>query len=220
MACLDCNEKKGNRPLEDFVPNIEKRQAILSRVKAPLKDAAAVNSIRYAIGNSLKKLGVPVSFWSGGRTKCNRCKQSYPKEHWIDAACIGQSGAKVALNSSARILTIKADGRGSRQKCRVNKFGFPRTRPKGAKRVFGFQTGDIVKANVTKGKKAGHYASIIGRVTIRSSGRFDIKTFDNISVNIRLLSIHHKYCKLIQRFAPSGQRLLVLILKGVKATSL
>ena len=86
MACRDCNEKKGNRPLEEFVKSKTKRQLLLDQVKAPLKDAAAVNSIRYAIGNNLKKLGVPVSFWSGGITKCNRCKQSYPKEHWIDAA--------------------------------------------------------------------------------------------------------------------------------------
>ncbi|MBC8427372.1 MAG: hypothetical protein H8D97_00625, partial [Proteobacteria bacterium] len=38
---------------------------------------------------------------------------------------------------------------------------------KKSKRVHGFQTGDIVKAIVTKGKHIGKY---VGRVSIRSSG--------------------------------------------------
>ena len=37
----------------------------------------------------------------------------------------------------------------------------------------GFQTGDIVKAIVKKGKKIGTY---IGRVAVRASGNFNIKT--------------------------------------------
>ena len=191
MACENCNQKKGNLPLEDFVKIETKRQAILKQVKAPLKDAAAVNAIRYAIGNALKQLGEPISFWSGGLTKFNRCQQDYPKAHWIDAACVGETGAKVALNSCAKKLNIKADGRGSRQKCRVDKYGFPRTGPKVAKRFFGFQTGDIVKAYVQKGQKAGKY---IGRIAVRASGSFDIRTSET-----RVQSITHRYCKLIQR---------------------
>jgi hypothetical protein len=41
---------------------------ILARAKAPLKDGAAINSIRYATGGRLKVFGLQVSFWSGGRT--------------------------------------------------------------------------------------------------------------------------------------------------------
>ena len=41
------------------------------------------------------------------------------------------------------------------------------------KQVQGFQTGDIVKAIVTKGKKIGSY---LGKITVRSSGSFNIKT--------------------------------------------
>lgn len=40
-------------------------------------------------------------------------------------------------------LDIKAMGRGSRQMCRGDKFGFPRTKAKQFKRVSGFKTGDI-----------------------------------------------------------------------------
>lgn len=58
------------------------------------------------------------------------------------------------------------------------------------KRFFGFQTGDIVKAVVTKGKKVGTY---FGKVICRKSGSFDIRTKAG-----RVQGISHKYFRLIQ----------------------
>lgn len=55
----------------------------------------------------------------------------------------------------------------------MDRFGFPRTAAKDATFVQGFQTGDMVKAKVTSGKKAGTH---IGRVAVRASGSFDITT--------------------------------------------
>ena len=44
-------------------------------------------------------------------------------------------------------------GRGCRQMRLVNKYGFPRAEPKmRQKRVFGFATGDLVKAVITNPK--------------------------------------------------------------------
>jgi len=82
LACNKCNVKKSNKPVEAFVKDKTKLAKILAKAKASLKDAAAVNATRYATGNELKKLGLAVSFWSGGRTKRNRCIQDYPKDHW------------------------------------------------------------------------------------------------------------------------------------------
>ncbi len=59
------------------------------------------------------------------------------------------------------------------------------------KSVKGFQTGDIVKAIVTKGKKIGSY---LGKVSVRSSGSFNIKT-----INQTVQGINHKYCKQVHR---------------------
>ena len=73
----------------------------------------------------------------------------------------------------------------------MNKYGFPRTGPKKHKQVKGFQTGDIVKALVTKGNKIGTY---VGRVMVRTSGSFDIK-IDKEKVS----GISYKYCQLLQR---------------------
>ena len=75
--------------------------------------------------------------------------------------------------------------------CSMNKFGFPRTSPKGSKSVEGFQTGDIVKAVVTKGSKQGEY---LGRVAVRSLGYFSIKT-----KNGWVKDIGYEYFQLIQK---------------------
>ena len=192
IACEKCNQAKNNMSVEVFLedePAILKK--ILSQAKAPLRDAAAVNATRYAIGNMLKSFNLPVSFWSGGRTKLNRISQGYKKDHWIDAVCVGETGANVLIETNTFPIAIKAMGRGSRQMCRVDKFGFPRTEAKSVKTVKGFRTGDIVKANVTKGKKIGRYT---GRVAVRQSGNFNIKT-----VVKTIQGINWKYCNLVQQ---------------------
>lgn len=192
LACESCNDEKGNLSIDEFLAD---RPALLAKIKTqlkvPLKDAAVVNATRYAIGNALKSLSLPTSFWSGGRTKFNRRLQDYPKAHWIDAACVGENGAAVRLDPEHRVLQIKATGRGSRQMCSMNKYGFPRTGAKGAKTVRGFQTGDLVKAVVPKGKKAGTHT---GRVTVRSSGSFNITAKHG-----RIEGIHCRHCQPLHR---------------------
>lgn len=165
-------------------------QRVLAQTKAPLKDAAAINAIRYRIGDELKKLGKPITFWTGGRTKYNRTLQNYPKTHWIDAACVGEKGEHVIIPSTLHPLLIQACGRGSRQMCRVDRFGFPRTSSKQKKVIFGFKTGDLVNAYVTKGKKMGTYR---GRVAVRASGNFNVKTPVGT-----VQGINHRYCHLVQ----------------------
>ena len=68
----------------------------------------------YAVGTALKALGLPVSFWAGGRTKWNRTGQDYPQAHGIDAACVGETGAGVRLDPAMAPLRIEAKGRGRR----------------------------------------------------------------------------------------------------------
>jgi len=117
--------------------------------------------------------GIPLEIGTGGRTKFNRVKQSYPKAHWLDATCVGESGARVFVSANHAPLLIKATGHGSRQMCRTDKYGFPSRYRLRQKRHYGFQTGDIVQAIVTTGKYAGDYT---GRVACRATGSFDIKT--------------------------------------------
>ncbi len=189
LACEKCNQSKGTQLIEQFLakkPEVLKR--ILAQAKKPLKDAAAVNSTRWELFKQLKALGLPVNNGSGGLTKFNRTRLNLPKTHWLDAACVGKiDGLKLKTNKP---LLIKAAGHGSRQMCRTNKFGFPSRYVPRLKFVKGFQTGDIVKAIVTTGKKIGNY---VGRIAVRSSGSF------NISASELVQGISHKYCRTIHQ---------------------
>jgi len=192
IACVPCNVRKGNKPVEEFLAGKpEVLRKILAQAKKPLIDAAALNATRYATGNALKALNVPVSFWSGGRTKFNRVRQDYPKAHWIDAACVGEDGGKVFLKPDMQVQKVKACGHGSRQMCRMDRYGFPRTKAKGLRIANGFRTGDIVKAVVPTGKKAGEYS---GRVAVRTSGSFNITT-----ASCTVQGVSHKHCVILHR---------------------
>ena len=192
LACHNCNQQKGNTPITEFLKNApETLKKIEKQSKAPLKDAAAVNTLRIATSEALQKLGLIVSCWSGGQTKYNRIQQGYVKEHFIDAACIGDTGKLVDIPDTLVPLTIRATGRGSRQACRVDRFGFPRTKAKSKKCVNGFQTGDLVSAKIPQGKKKGEY---VGRVAIRTSGYFNITTATGT-----IQGIHVRYCQLLQK---------------------
>ena len=70
------------------------------------------------------------------------------------------------------MLKIKACGRGSRFRGRTNACGIINKKLPRQKEFFRFQTGGIVKAVVTKGKKEGSY---LGRVAVRSTGYFNIR---------------------------------------------
>ena len=174
LACEPCNVRKGTHDVAVFLarkPNVLKK--LLAQAKAPLKDAAAVNSTRKEIGRRLVALGLPTSFWSGGRTKMNRVAQGYHKDHWIDAACVGENGAHVRIATTIAPLGIKALGRGSRLLCRPDRYGFPRLAAKSVKRIAGFQTGDLVRLAQPSGKYAGTH---IGTVAVRARGDFDLRT--------------------------------------------
>ena len=102
LACEKCNLKKGTQDVEQFLakkPDVLK--CILAQAKRPLKDAAAVNSTRWALFNRLKETGLPVSTGSGGLTKFNRTRLKLPKTHWLDAACVGQVESLICANKQA-----------------------------------------------------------------------------------------------------------------------
>jgi 5-methylcytosine-specific restriction endonuclease McrA len=186
IACQPCNQKKGTRSAAEFgYPEVA------VQAKKPLKDAAAVNATRFALLEQIKLIGLAIEIGTGGQTKFNRIQQDYPKTHWLDAACVGSSGAQIFVHADLRPLAIAATGRQARQMCRVNRYGFPRTAAKQNRVVQGFQTGDIVKAIVTIGKKVGTY---VGRVAVRASGNFNIKT-----AHATVQDISYRYCKPIQK---------------------
>jgi 5-methylcytosine-specific restriction endonuclease McrA len=179
LACHGCNQLKGNQTAAEFGHSKLQQQA-----KQSLKDAAAINTTRWALWRRLQQTGLPVEVGTGGRTQWNRTRQEYPKTHWIDAACVGESGGYVELKLHHIPLYMKAMGHGRRQRCRTDAFGFPKVHLPRAKSFLGFKTGDMVKAVVPTGKYAGKH---VGRIAIRFRPRFRLNGID----------VHPKYLTLL-----------------------
>ena len=112
-----------------------------------------------------------------------------PKIHALDAACVGAVGSITDWQKPT--LCIKAMGRGSYQRTRLDKFGCVRGYLTRSKSIQGFQTGDMVKATVTKGNKMGSYC---GRVAVRASGSFSIQTRNGL-----VQGVLHRYSTVVQR---------------------
>lgn len=187
IACHDCNQAKGSRPLEEFLAHEpERAKRIKAELETPLKDAAAVNATRWTLFHLLKETGLELEVGTGGRTKRNRSVQEYPKAHWIDASCVGESGEYVRLVPDMQVLKIFAKGHGRRRMCTVDKYGFPRSHRLRMQSYLGFKTGDIVRAVIPKGKYEGVH---VGRITIRHRPSFRLNGFD----------VHPKYLNLLHK---------------------
>ena len=190
LACQDCNQAKGTQAVKDFLANQPDLLArILGQAKQPLKDAAAVNSTRWAMLSRLKATGLPVETGTGGQTKYNRTRLNLPKTHWIDAACVGEVDNLRLLTSKPLLITAK--GWGNRQMCTPNKHGFPKSHRTRCKTFYGFQTGDMVKATLPTGKFAGVH---VGRVSVRATGVFELNTPLG-----KITPVRYKYCKALHR---------------------
>jgi 5-methylcytosine-specific restriction endonuclease McrA len=185
LACISCNQAKGNLPVEEFAPAVAAQ--IKARAKAPLRDAAAVQSTRRALRRALDLRG-PTHVASGGRTKWNRTRNCLPKSHTLDALSVGK--LDIITETVTTVLVGRCTGRGGYSRTRTDKYGFPRTRLPRQKRFFGFATGDLVRAVVPSGKYAGTHT---GRVVVRASGSFSIRTTSGLYV------ARHKYFRLLQQ---------------------
>jgi 5-methylcytosine-specific restriction endonuclease McrA len=184
LACEKCNQKKGTKPIEQFLakkPSLLK--AILAQAKKPLRDAAAVNATRWKLFNALKEMGLPVLTATGGQTKFNRSQFGLEKTHFYDAACVGQMDKLEILANQPLIITCK--GHGGRQKAMLNKYGYPiRYRP--LKPIKGWQSGDL----------AVDLEGNLGRVNPRSaSNSFNFTVFGQKAKSIhvsKLRRVHQK----------------------------
>ena len=85
LSCHACNAAKGERTAAEFG-----HPEVAALAKQPLRDAAAVNATRFALCDEPRTLGMPLTTWSGGRTRWNRARFSLPKTHALDALCVGE----------------------------------------------------------------------------------------------------------------------------------
>lgn len=116
MACRPCNRKKGNlvgAELEEKLGKAfaKKVQASARKSKKGLSDAAAVNTIRWKLFETLKAIGMPVVSGTGGKTAHHRNLAGLPKTHYYDAAAVACIPKQP---QSLRVDVIQALGYGRR----------------------------------------------------------------------------------------------------------
>lgn len=209
LACRMCNSDKDNMLLSEWIESINIKPKKNALDKARIQGiqnvetakisgksnryCAWTNVLRKYIEKRLFTIFDEVECASGGRTKYNRRMLNLPKDHHYDALCVGSVPEKGYIDLTfGYVLYVKAIGRGTRFRGKINKCGIVTTKlGKRSKAVFGFMNGDIVLAEVPKGKYEGRY---IGRVMTRASGSFDIRTTEG-----SLATVNHKYCRLLQK---------------------
>ncbi|GCB51085.1 HNH endonuclease [Streptomyces sp. NL15-2K] len=193
LACAPCDAAKGKQSVTEFLshrPAALKR--ILAQIKTPLRDAAVMNATRWRIVDQLRSTHLPVYSWSGGRTQYNRVSHGLAKTHTLYALAVGAvKGGTRIVRFPERVLVATAAGRGTYARTRSDRHGFPRLSLPRTKQCFGYATGDLVRAVIPSGKYAGSWT---GRVAVRSTGRFNIRSSRGTAQGI-----HQRYIHLLQR---------------------
>lgn len=205
LACKKCNDDKGNRQPGEWLEELlrskdpkdrlraENLREVMKRCKEPLVAAALMNATRWALYNRLKETGLPVEYGTGARTKHNRERPGLPKTHYYDACCVGESTSNDITIDQEYVQVWSALGRGSRKMCNTDEHGFPIGHRARRKMYFGFMSGDLVVADIPRGKYAGRW---VGRVAVRASGYFDVKDGSGHRV---CQGVSYRHMKLLQR---------------------
>lgn len=180
ISCKTCNQEKGNQHPDEIQGKLGKRaQQALRAAGKPLKDAQAVNTIRWKIVETLKATGLPIIYGTGGKTKWHRKHAGLPKSHYYDAACVSGIAKQP---SQINVLSIHAIGYGDReglgnQISSGDGIGYPLFKKSKLKMSSyqGFQKFDIVEMLTRKGKIVG-YLNCFDKTTSGKSQKCRVKT--------------------------------------------
>ena len=209
LSCGCCNREKGARTPEEW-----EKAILIKPVKSELDNArlegvkrvregktkksnrycAWVNASRRYLEKELFLLFNDVECSSGGRTKYNRTVVlDFPKDHHFDALCVGNVPEDGFVDrTNGYVLMVEAKGRGSRLRGNINACGIITVKYTNRHKTHkGFMSGDIVRADVPRGKHKGHYT---GRITIRHTGSFGLtdQTGKRHDINCKYMSVIQK----------------------------
>jgi hypothetical protein len=186
---MSCGEKRARRLLEHGGVVVHRHHAFTTRLRdrvgPPLNDAAAIAAAGWALSEALAGTGLPVEASSGDRTKFNRARLGIPKTHALDAACIGEIGARLGWQQPT--LAIKASARADCCQTKLTAHCIPPGYCMRSRSARGFQTGDMVRAEAPTGNKAGTH---VGRAAVAGNGSLRVGNADAINAT---------YCKLLHR---------------------
>ena len=129
-CCRDCNIKKANRPIEQFLtdqPDLLER--ILTRLKrSALASATHMNAVLPALIEDLRTTGLRVYLTDAASVSWTRQQLNVRKTHCYDAVLQGRDFTSVNTLPSKVIELRPSNGR-SKQKANVDRHGTPVGRP-------------------------------------------------------------------------------------------
>ena len=148
----------------------------------------------------------PAPAWLGG-PQSGESGQEYRNVGHTAAESVSGHGASTPAHlrvGPVQPLPIRATGHGHRQMAGLNKYGMTVRHRTRTKRHVGFQTGDMVRARVPMGKRAGVH---VGRVLVRASGSFDVQTVRGrqAGISYRYLTPLHRQAGYSYGWQPASQ---------------
>ena len=128
VACHECNVRKGNASVAEFLSGDPERLASIRRIQeASLAGAAHLNVIVPELLRRLRTLGPAVTTHDAYTTSWTRNRLGVPKTHVNDALCLGAPASLEGI--PGRKLVVRATGHGDRQMLRPpDRHGNPRGR--------------------------------------------------------------------------------------------
>ena len=185
-SCRPCNERKGERPVREFLQeNPERLARVLRKRGTPLAAAGQQAAICQDLVRRLKKSKHEVEQTTGADTAHARAESGIPKSHANDAACCG---SKSGVGSLRTPVKLRAVGHGRRKQIKGLPTGpylawrheKPAARrqtpcPKHARtpnHVHGMHSGDVVRIRTRKGWEKGtaQVEASRQRVYVRTAG--------------------------------------------------
>jgi len=196
LACHTCNQSKGKFTIPQWVAWAQTgstawHQAIVTHAPAiwercmrltdqadkgqwvsiaqGLADAANMNRLRQALFDRIVQrhpLLVTI-FHPAWVTHYRRILSGMPKDHWVDAALVGQINDRLPTwGVRDKALLLETPRHQSRQMVQMDAYGFPKTKAKGPSRRHGVRSGDLCHLRYKD-------ISLLRRITISgNSARF------------------------------------------------
>ena len=211
VSCQDCNGRKGNSSLEEFLANRPARLAAIRAIRrAPLAGATQMNIIVPELLRRIEQMGLPTSTHDAYTTSWTRKRLGVPKTHVNDALCVEAPYELQMLPD--RKTVVSSTGHGDRQMLRpTDRHGNPRGQGYRAycalprqqqgytgclghrsrrRQLRGIASGDLVQIKHGRhGVLRGYAALTSGRVAVQHEGKpVSLKAQDAV-----LLARNHGY---------------------------
>ena len=128
-SCRDCNQRKDNRSLDEFLKDDPARlRRIRAQVRKSLNSATHMNQLMPLLLGALAEQGIPVEESDAVSTAYTRRVLGVEKTHANDAACLGDPGKLMNVPREVTVVRL-SDTAGGR--CSFHRAGMalPGTRP-------------------------------------------------------------------------------------------